>query len=73
MIQVQLVRPDPWENLDPLDHREYQETPADLVRVARRDLRDLLALKEDLAYPDPLDYLDFLEREDFLAFLECLG
>ena len=72
MIQVQLVRLDPWESLDPLDLQEYLETPADLVRVARRDLRDLPALKADQVYPDPLDYLDFPEREDFLAFLECL-
>ena len=67
------MKRDHWESPGPLDLREYQETLADQVKVVRRDLRDLQAHKVDQVYPDPLDYLDFPEREDFLAFLECLG
>ena len=66
------MKRDRWESLDPPDLREYQETLADQAKVVRRDPRDLQARKVDQVYPDPLDCLDFREREDFLASLECL-
>lgn len=69
--QAQLVRRDRWESLARLDLQESQETLADREKVVRRDLRGLQARKVDQVYPDPLDYLDFLERGDFLAFQEC--
>lgn len=69
--QGQLVKRDRWENLVRLDLQEFQETLADLEKVARRDLQDLQARKVAQVYPDPLDYLDFPERGDFLASQEC--
>ena len=65
------MRRDRWESLARLDLQEYQETLADLEKVARRDLRGLQARKVGQVYPDPLDYLGFLERGDFLASQEC--
>ena len=66
------MRLDRWESPDLRDLREYQETPADLARVVRRDPQVPRAHKADLVSPDHLDYPDFLVREDFPASLECL-
>ena len=66
------MRRDRWESPDLLDLREYQGTPAGQARVARRDPPVPRAHKADLVSPGPLDYLDFLVREDFPASLECL-
>ena len=66
------MRRDRWESPDLPDLREYQETLADQAKVVKRDLQDLQARKVDQVFLGPLDYLDFRERGDFPASLECL-
>merc|ERR1712106_619054 len=69
----------PLESLDLLESQEflellvYQENLDDLGNQERKGLQDHMVLKADLDYLDHLVCQDFLEREVFLVFRECLA
>jgi hypothetical protein len=51
----------------------YQEHLEDREKLVRKDLPELQGHKEDQEHLGPQDFPDFLEKEDFLDYRECLA